>query len=121
MKREIKFRAWVANRKMVTDFHSIELFHNGKHHVNTTTISHYDEKSILMQYTGLKDKNGVEIYESDILENPQGRKGIVKFEDGGFIIESKRDETTIWTTKIDKGFLKNKKVIGNIHENPELL
>lgn len=135
MKREIKFRAWNGkemiyqeSQKKLTDY-NFQVFWNrvtgwsfwqkwdGK---EKETWNEYENEP-LMQYTGLKDKNGVNVYESDILENPQGKIGVIKFEDGGFILESKRDEVTIWTTKIDSGFLKNKTVIGNIHLTPELL
>ena len=63
------------------------------------------------QFTGLTDKNGTKIFEGDILALRTGRPHIVKFEDGGFVLT----DTAIPIRHADK------LVIGNIHDNPELL
>lgn len=96
------------------------------------TEASFDEIK-LMQYTGLKDKNGKEIYEGDILElraNPFDRKKDlfqVVFKDGGF-----RDEWNNYIGQYLPPDIRNKQggrvrlneaceVVGNIYENPELL
>ena len=63
----------------------------------------------IMQYTGLKDKNGEEIYEGDILDF----NGIIEFKDGSFVVNG-------WEP-IGEMAVDNQKVLGNIYENPELL
>lgn len=66
----------------------------------------------LGQYTGLKDKNGARIFEGDILSFRTGRAHIVKFEEGSF---------TLTDTAIPMRYANKFEVIGNIHDNPELL
>lgn len=73
------------------------------------------EVETIEQYTGLKDKNGKEIYEGDIIDF-FGEKYPVIYRAGGFWAEYSR-------TQKDHLFLyaNDSEVIGNIHENPELL
>ena len=69
----------------------------------------------LMQYTGLKDKNGNEIYESDIVKR-YANNGLVKYIENKFVIS-----IPVGKREIIIGNLDNTEVIGNIYENPELL
>jgi len=113
--REIKFRAWSLDTK--------QWIHSKM--VNASILYYQrDKESALMEHTGLKDKNGVEIFEGDIL-NLNGDIHTVGFKDGCFVLL----EETIFNKKIEPlydHFFKeyegtDLEVVGNIHENSELL
>jgi uncharacterized phage protein (TIGR01671 family) len=78
-----------------------------------------------MQYTGLKDKNGREIYEGDIVRYKLGGEWIVGevLYDVGFARYIKRAEKlgNTWNYKDLSSYIGTTSVIGNIHEDPEIL
>ena len=121
--RTIKFRAWDVNNKEMLDVQELDYqdSYNGQPMVRTTMYNDYFdvEDMILMQYTGLKDITGREIYEGDIVKSffvdtDEAGNEIYKY----YIIEVKYDEV-LCSYKIDK--FMNLEVIGNIYENKELL
>lgn len=80
-----------------------------------TDINHDDLE--IMQYTGLKDKNGKEIYEGDIVEGSTQDdypRSVIGFEDGSFVIQ----QAPLAKWKVSHFELT---IIGNIYENPELI
>ena len=124
--KEIKFRAWDSKNKIIINAIFVGL---GKVYGMTKTFktSKKLEDVILMQYTGLKDKNGKEIYEWDIVELYGW--GSQKSSDGYAVIEWDVDETGWNLNKPNytedrydfRQAIENCIVVGNIYENPELL
>ncbi|MDT2697507.1 YopX family protein [Enterococcus gallinarum] len=79
----------------------------------------------LMQSTGLKDKNGVEIFEGDIVVNQYGNVGYVAYlqQEAGFVVVLKKSDYRLGHRNTGESYdvTTNHEVIGNIHSNPELL
>lgn len=124
--RELKFRAWSEEHKLFYYDAAIEngevvlldydFSFNGWNGVKAVII----DDAIIEQYTGLKDKNGKEIYEGDIVVNTYYDDGemykILWVDDSvAFGMESLDD------MELYKLPLESLEVIGNIHENAELL
>jgi len=128
--REIKFRAWDTKKGCWTDTSSLGIRLDGLAiGLDEGFLRHNPADVIMMQYTGLKDKNGKEVYEGDIIESLEekrdsvrkGERGKVVYCDYGFCAESlPPDDWDVMSPSfsINVGPIK---VIGNIYENPELL
>jgi len=120
--REIKYRAWdESDEQFISGFVVTE---NGDVYVNDDPEMRLVD-AILMQYTGLKDKNGFEIYEGDIVKHDDFSVGFVVSD------QPKRNSIIKWDKNngryyaegmvITGGYIRNGKVVGNIYENLELL
>ena len=126
--REIKFRVWENQKKRYFYFKDIGVYENcitfdGQDDFDDAFFSW--DGAVLEQYTGLKDKNGKEIYEGDI----DRELGVLKF--GEYDNEESYEENVHgygWYFEGPKGkisavadYIGYFCIIGNIHENPEEL
>ena len=117
MSRVIKFRAWdSARKKMFTnpEWVSFRVDFSGELKASNYHPNGDEQRLAVMQFTGLLDVNGVEIYEGDILE----------CEEHFYYEISWHNKHCCWWVS-DVGGLDelppSAKVIGNIYQNPELL
>ena len=114
--REIKFRGWDKSTKKMYCINTINLdlkecWGVCKRLPNMVSdIKLHFEYCILMQYTGLKDKNGKEIYESDLLERRNGEIEEVVFDSGSFCIKHKNGSYDFIAEN------NHFKIVGNIYE-----
>ena len=131
--REYKFRVWDTENKEMLKVQELDFedtFYGGRLSIRTDQYNDYFdiEDMILMQYTGLKDKNGKEIYEGDIIfDSFYERKAKVVFLEGAFwldYIEDFKEYETIHKRYQLLANYDNKSVlgvIGNIYDNKKLL
>ena len=125
--REIKFRFWYKeeNRMVYPNDKNWELFWSWSNNFSFapthTGMGDWNiENKIVTQFTGLKDKNGKEIYEGDIINEEHCKPQVVIFEDGKFCLRiDNRKEMTFdinYPIKITES-----EIIGNIYESKHLL
>ena len=120
--REIKFRAWDKKHNDMVYFtfddigvaqymYKPEVRYIWNNKGKTIDLNN---KSLVMQYTSLKDKNNKEIYEGDIFKLPR-EIGVIKYHKSCFVYKHNLHENCLW------GENTFGEVISNIYENPELL
>jgi len=127
MNRKIKFRAWRKNKEIMLDWETIK-FNNSNDLFGGYFQLFNREEFIPMQFTGLKDKNGKEIYEGDIMfekgcwtqgnkyYNHEGQFHIVKVETLSY-----GDEFGVIDALGYNKEYKDMEIIGNIYKNSDLL
>ena len=121
-----RYRAWDKIRKTMYEVDDIMSIDFGKSEISVKTLffertNYYKfDDIVLMQSTGLTDKNGKEIFEGDVLETKDGLlDGVVEY----------RTDLGMWTNSLFRynnferlcNVADSTYIIGNIYENPELL
>ena len=124
--REIKFRAWLKEDKKMVNVETMDFTDKSIQYLKRSEIinayilrrERFDDVE-LMQYTGLKDKNGKEIYEGDIVilnDAEEESRCVVKYKYGSYILVDGDLRENL--SNVEDRFLE---VIGNIYENKNLL
>ena len=132
--REIKFRAWDKENKKMLPVNTLSLkstninvANHFSHDIpdNPSACHMFKANAVLMQFTGLLDKNGVEIYEGDILKSYTTYPLEVYWMGIAWGFRWKGDEQIITFEDDEESVVGNKfkylEVIGNKYSNPELL
>ena len=121
--RDIQFRAFLKSNKLMYDVLTLDIIDN-------KVLINNEEKQLrgyvkyqdveLMQYTGLKDKNGKEIYEGYILTSAFSKRIVIFNENTcSFMLKDIELRNELFSLTNEK--CKNLEIIGNIYENKELI
>ncbi|MDQ8820606.1 YopX family protein [Streptococcus ruminantium] len=122
-----KFRAWYAESGIMYEVKSLiftlkSMLCVNKNALYPERMLYFDDDNVkLMQFTGLFDKDGKEIFEGDIVKRtsliPGGFDliGIVKQLEGSWVIDTGKEAVDLWS-EVDEN-----EVLGNVYKNPELV
>jgi len=134
MDNRFKFRAWDKEKEIMVycwseateeqkekycDIYGKDEVYNCWQSCQLCCLEDYDERFIIEQCTGLKDKNGKLIYENDKIKDWKNNRFVIAF-DGQYAQFVAKDENG-WVPPIEREVLVECEIIGNIHSNADLL
>jgi len=115
-----RFRAWNKNtKKMVCPHKLTPLALNQGCKDLAGVFLPFDESYTIMQSTGLKDKNGVEIFEGDVVRDDSGKAWSVKWTSSVCCFDFLDSDSNTWA--VSRNAVEHMEVLGNVYNNPELL
>lgn len=129
-----KFRVWDKETKSMWNIESwhvedeyFDLIEPNKNVAdpNANRVWRRESDVILMQSTGLFDKNGAEIFEGDIVVNQYGNVGYIAYlkQEAGFVVVLKKSDYRLGHRNTGESYdvTNNHSIIGNVYQNPELV
>lgn len=116
MNRDIKFRVWDTKYNVIISWDYISESRTLSFFVNNHNRNIFN--CVLMQFTGLIDRNGKDIYEGDIVDGGTFKAAIV-FQNGCFEIQEPPGKDGVFLRRLTRDHTVS--VIGNIYENPNIL
>ncbi len=127
-KREILFRGWnEKNKKWIYGYY---LVNRGEHFIapddKVNPLDTYEDYVVdadsVGQYTGMKDAKGVKIFEGDIIESNDSRY-VIQYDEEEAKVVAAHEKLSLLTRGFNQQWINKwkKVIIGNIHENPELI
>ena len=127
--REIKFRAWSEDTREMVQVARLDIkegtihYENGIKSINREQeLGFWWKPYVLMQYTGLKDKNGVEIFEGDIVLDRWANAYTPVFQNGIYMAYNPKNlMQNEPSTQFNIIWRDGCEIIGNIYENSDLL
>ena len=126
MSREIKFRAWDKKRNVMCEL-TTNIFSGVKTLMFNDAIKELQDDYIFLEYTGLKDKNGKEIYEGDLMltddvyHDYEDGVAINALPDGKIYPVEHRDGAFFAGDELLYEVATASEIIGNVYENSDLL
>jgi uncharacterized phage protein (TIGR01671 family) len=119
--RDIRFRAWNTLKSLMTTTFEQRCI-RGSINDELYYITSYQTDLVLMQFAGLRDKNGVNIYEGDIVSDHVGIGQVIYSEQhAAFRVSYGNGQAKWFYDYILNGEKESILIIGNIHQNPDLL
>lgn len=126
MSREIKFRAWDSYNESLVKVLELKFDAKIAYVESLRELNEGERYDIsfdnlkLLQYTGLKDMNGVDIYEGDVISDNISMVGVVEFKKSAYRVNYKNNSCK-WFIDYIESEIKTIEIIGNIYENKNLL
>lgn len=118
--KEIEFRAWHKENREMVYFNNDKLVNDEYQRYYLACLMRGDYGDVLMQYTGLKDKNGAKIFEGDIVIEKlrKGKPEKVYYQESCASFQMNLS-ASVWDQEVDD--YSEIEVIGNIYEHPDMI